>query len=68
VGAHNDNHYVDPDTWLATATAKPGSWWLEWAEWLDRQASGARANAPREAGSAKCRPLGDAPGTYVLVE
>ena len=68
VGAHNDNHYVDPDTWLATATAKPGSWWLEWAEWLDRQASGARANAPKEAGSARHRPLGDAPGTYVLVE
>ena len=50
VGAHNDNHYVDPDTWLATATAKPGSWWLEWAEWLDRQASGARPTRRRRPG------------------
>ena len=68
IGAPKTDHYVDPDTWLATAATKPGSWWLEWAEWLGRHSSGARANAPADAGSAKHRPLCDAPGTYVLVE
>ena len=69
VGSPSENHrYVDPDSWLATAAVRDGSWWLEWEAWLGRHASGARANAPKASGSAKHRPLCDAPGTYVLVE
>ena len=30
-----DAHYVDPETYLATAPRKDGSWWPEWAAWLD---------------------------------
>jgi polyhydroxyalkanoate synthase len=68
VGAPKAEHYVDPDTWLATATSATGSWWTEWADWLEGKSSKARAAAPASAGSAKHRPLCDAPGTYVLVE
>jgi polyhydroxyalkanoate synthase subunit PhaC len=60
-----DGHYADPDTWMATAPRKDGSWWPEWTAWLD-----ARSGAPAERGEANHKTtapsLGPAPGTYVL--
>jgi polyhydroxyalkanoate synthase subunit PhaC len=60
-----ENHYVDPDSFLAHAPHKDGSWWPEWVAWL-----GARSGAPvaPSAGlpAALDAPLADAPGTYVL--
>jgi polyhydroxyalkanoate synthase len=53
------------DDWLARALTHPGSWWPHWTEWLEEHA-GARRQAPTSAGSARHRPLGAAPGTYVL--
>jgi polyhydroxyalkanoate synthase subunit PhaC len=53
------DHYVDPDSWIAKAPYKAGSWWPEWAAWLAGH-SGALV-APPPTG----KPLGDAPGTYV---
>jgi polyhydroxyalkanoate synthase len=61
-----EGHYVDPDTWMATAPRKDGSWWPEWTAWLDD-----RSSAPvdvvglgdRASGAAS---LGAAPGIYVL--
>jgi polyhydroxyalkanoate synthase len=55
----------DPDDWLARAAAHPGSWWPDWIEWLAPHGL-ARHAAPTRAGSARHRPLGPAPGTYVL--
>jgi len=55
----------DPDEWLAQAQAHPGSWWPNWTEWLAEHA-GARRPAPTREGSARHRPLGPAPGVYVL--
>jgi polyhydroxyalkanoate synthase subunit PhaC len=57
---------VDPDTWVATAARKDGSWWPEWTAWLD-----ARSGAPVDVASLDARALavaslGPAPGTYVL--
>ena len=55
------------DEWFAKTEAKPGSWWPVWAEWLkahslpDRVAPPAMG-APEEG----YRPLGEAPGEYVL--
>jgi polyhydroxyalkanoate synthase len=62
-----DQAYVDPDTWFAANAARPGSWWPAWAAWLTER-SGACVSPPPlgRAGSAFA-PLGDAPGTYVLV-
>ena len=58
-----DDHYRDPDTFLAQAPRKAGSWWPEWAAWLDAR-SGASVAPPAVGASASA--LGDAPGTYVL--
>jgi polyhydroxyalkanoate synthase len=56
----------DLDTWLAKAEEHPGTWWPFWFQWLERQAP-ERVKA-RKPGSGKLKPLGDAPGTYVLVK
>jgi polyhydroxyalkanoate synthase len=55
----------DPEDWLARAERRPGSWWPHWAAWIARRGGPMRA-APRDPGSAKHRPLGRAPGRYVL--
>ena len=61
-----DEHYVDPDTWLATATAHKGSWWPAWETWLKKHAG--KRVAPPAMGNPKAGypPLDDAPGRYVL--
>ena len=62
----NDSRYVDPDTWLAEAATKAGSWWPEWIGWLDRHCGAPVRPPPMGAAHAGYRPLADAPGTYVL--
>ena len=56
--------YDDPDVWLASATLKSGSWWPEWSAWLGARSG--EPGAPPPMGAAAYRPLGDAPGSYVL--
>ena len=56
--------YVAPDEWLAAAPDTPGSWWPAWQQWLAER-SGAPVQPPR-VGAAAYRPVGDAPGRYVL--
>jgi polyhydroxyalkanoate synthase len=60
-----ENHYVDPDTFLAHAPRKDGSWWPEWVAWLDGR-SGAPVAPPAGLPSNLGAPLANAPGTYVL--
>jgi polyhydroxyalkanoate synthase len=61
-----EDHYAAPDAWQATAPVKPGSWWPEWASWLEARSGrpvAARAvGAPEKGLPAQC----EAPGTYVL--
>ncbi len=58
--------YVDPDTWLAGAARKEGSWWPEWVAWLEAHGTGGRVPAPEiGAPSHELLPLCEAPGTYV---
>jgi polyhydroxyalkanoate synthase subunit PhaC len=52
--------------WQAGAVERPGSWWPEWDAWL-AQRSGQKIPAPK-AGDGELKPIGDAPGTYVLVK
>ena len=63
----DEGHYVDPDTWLAGATRKGGSWWPEWIDWLNAH-SGAMT-APPSIGTTGTPyvVIGDAPGTYVRI-
>jgi polyhydroxyalkanoate synthase len=55
----------DPADWSAQATTEPGSWWPDYARWLEQRGGGEKA-APRRLGAAGFRPLDPAPGTYVL--
>jgi len=56
----SDEPYVDPETWVAQAPRKQGSWWPEWQQWLAGH-SGTPV-APPQPG----RALAAAPGQYVL--
>lgn len=55
---------ANAEAWLAGAQKHEGSWWTDWANWLQVR-SGQRVSAP-QVGSAAHPPIGDAPGTYVL--
>jgi polyhydroxyalkanoate synthase subunit PhaC len=55
----------DPADWLARATTEPGSWWPDYAGWLEERGGGERAR-PRRLGAAGFPPTDPAPGTYVL--
>ena len=59
--------YVDPETWVAQVPRKQGSWWPEWAAWLNTR-SGEPSAPPTLGAVAACYATGDAPGTYVLQE
>ena len=58
-----DGHYVDPETYLAEAAHKDGSWWPEWSAWLAGHSGDPIVPPPMDAAAA---PLCNAPGTYVL--
>ena len=53
-----------PDEWFAGATENKGSWWPEWARFLQEN-GGEEVPAPAEFGNAQYRPLEPAPGRYV---
>ncbi len=53
--------YLDPDTWVAGAEQRDGSWWPAWTSWLEQVASGGQVAARAVEGG-----LGPAPGNYVL--
>lgn len=56
---------TDPEQWLASATEQPGSWWVDWSNWLGQHA-GKRGKPAATLGSADYPPLEAAPGHYVL--
>jgi polyhydroxyalkanoate synthase len=60
----NDELPADPEAWLAGSSEQPGSWWEDWASWIETRAGERRE--PPGIGSEKHVPLGDAPGTYVF--
>ena len=52
--------------WVAAAKQTPGSWWLDWIQWVSAQAP--EKVPAREPGGGKIEPLCDAPGEYVRVK
>jgi polyhydroxyalkanoate synthase len=60
-----DDRYLDPETFMAEAPRKEGSWWPEWVAWLDARSG--EPVAPVAYGNSYPS-LGDAPGSYVLQE
>ena len=57
------------EKFLQTVEPAQGSWWPTWAQWLKTHST-ARKIPPPTMGAAKkgYKPVGDAPGTYVLVK
>ncbi len=53
------------EEWREKTVEHPGSWWLNWIEWLRAQSP--RQAAARTPGDGKLEPLCDAPGDYVKV-
>jgi polyhydroxyalkanoate synthase len=56
---------VNPDDFPNGGQIHMGSWWESWAEWL-RARSGAEKSAPKKLGNAAFKPVGKAPGKYVM--
>ena len=54
------------DDWIAAAKETPGSWWPDWHKWLGKLSG--KKIAARDPAKGPLKPLGDAPGTYVLVK
>ncbi|MGQ3049091.1 MAG: PHA/PHB synthase family protein [Niveispirillum sp.] len=55
----------DPEQWLAGAKQVEGSWWPEYAKWVQKYA-GPKVPA-RQPGDGKLTPIEPAPGSYVKV-
>ena len=60
----------DPLQWLEKAEEKPGSWWLDWQEWVTQYAGPqVPARIPGKGkGRAKVKVYCDAPGEYVKIK
>jgi len=59
-----DSPLEDPDAWLDSSRAVPGSWWPHWHAWLARH-GGKRRSAPEHPGHPRHPALEPAPGRYV---
>lgn len=53
-----------PEQWFEKAKEVPGSWWSDWAQWLEPM-KGGEVKAPAKPGNAKYKPIEPAPGRYV---
>jgi polyhydroxyalkanoate synthase len=60
-----DDRYLDPDQWFSRNDPQDGSWWPAWQAWLAAHGDG--QIAPPKMGHADYAPIGNAPGTYVLM-
>jgi polyhydroxyalkanoate synthase subunit PhaC len=56
---------ADPRDWLRAAQTVPGSWWPDYSSWLAERSGGQRKRRPGLGGKG-FRPIGPAPGSYVL--
>ncbi|MCX7228788.1 MAG: alpha/beta fold hydrolase [Burkholderiales bacterium] len=58
---------ASPEAWLAAAVEHPGSWWNDWAAWLEAY-KGPQRPAPTKLGDTANPPLEPAPGRYVKMK
>jgi polyhydroxyalkanoate synthase subunit PhaC len=59
------SEYVDPDTWYATNSEIPGSWWPAWLTWLISQSGHRIPATASQSRYAHAPTLAEASGTYV---
>ena len=63
---HHNDRYVDPDSWRSRATPVEGSWWPDWAAWLESKSDPERVAPPGMGAPMRgLVPLLPAPGLYV---
>ncbi|MGZ5817604.1 MAG: class I poly(R)-hydroxyalkanoic acid synthase [Burkholderiaceae bacterium] len=60
----NDTLAANSEEWFKNATQQAGSWWPEWAAFLETHA-GSKVKAPSKYGNATYQPIEPAPGRYV---
>jgi polyhydroxyalkanoate synthase len=58
-------HYVGPSDWLKQQSARPGSWWPEWKDWLYEKSSGLVTPSATEFSDPSRASVIKAPGTYI---
>ena len=63
-----NQHYLDPERYVAEARRKDGSWWPEWTAWLSERSGPPSGTPPMGAPQAGYPPLSDAPGAYVRMQ
>ncbi len=63
-----DQHYVSPERYWNEAAHKEGSWWPEWTAWLKDRSGAPLAPPALGAPTAGYPPVGEAPGSYVLLQ
>ncbi len=63
-----DDGYLSSEQWFEDADQMPGSWWIDWYEWIAERA-GNRIKAKKTLGDRTIyKPRADAPGEYVKVK
>jgi len=60
-----DDPVRDADSWQEQARRHEGSWWPAWQAWLAERSE--PRGKPPSLGNAEYAPIGNAPGTYVLM-
>jgi polyhydroxyalkanoate synthase len=63
----NEDLSLEAEDWLASAREHPGSWWTDWADWLEAY-KGRSRKAPTRLGDSNHPPIEPAPGSYVKVK
>jgi poly[(R)-3-hydroxyalkanoate] polymerase subunit PhaC len=63
VGNATHVQIVDAKAWRDKQTKRKGSWWQDWAKWLNQNCGPLRN--PHQMGSSRFPKLCAAPGTYV---
>jgi polyhydroxyalkanoate synthase len=61
----NEELPADADDFLKGATQNPGSWWVDWQNWLLGQTNGEKKVPARKPGSGSLAVIEDAPGAFV---
>jgi polyhydroxyalkanoate synthase len=57
----NDTLAGTPEEWLERARQHPGSWWVDWQRWIEKQNAEDKVPARIPANA-----IEDAPGSYVM--
>ncbi|MEZ5855187.1 MAG: alpha/beta fold hydrolase [Hyphomicrobiaceae bacterium] len=63
---NEDDAYASPEAWMKEAMPKSGSWWPEWAAWLERRSKQPKLPSAGRLSNSLHPAVCAAPGTYVL--